>query len=109
VDKHETVDEYSERVRSEAITEMIESETFEPLKVAMFILNDKTMERVCLSRRQADIVLSHIIIRKRLLDQAYEYQDELSGRAGYLEKNVVPAIKKLLEEINDNEWVECDW
>ena len=105
----ETITEYSDRMRREAIDAYIEREIWEPRKTALLILNDTTKETICLSQEQARILLSDMEIVASLLDNSYKRQQALFERAEKLKDDVIPQVKRLLETVSDRDWIESEY
>ena len=105
----ETITEYSDRMRREAIDAYIEREIWEPRKTALLILNDTTKEIVCLSQQQARILLSEMQMTARLLDDSYKRAQALFNRAEILKDDVVPKIEGILETMSGRDWIESEY
>ena len=105
----ETITEYSDRMRREAIDAYIEREIWEPRKTAMLILNDTTKETICLSQDQARILLSDMEMTASLLDESYKRQQALFERAEMLKEKVWPQVKQLLETVSGRDWIESEY
>lgn len=102
-------EQHTNNVIRQEMAELIEHEPATFWRDVLIVLNEDTNEPICLTQEHVRMLRSHLVQRERMLKQSYERDDYLSDRADTLENNVIPQIRKLLEEVSGRDWMECEY